>query len=136
MKQGAINNGTHRQGVAASNSCPEEDLDGDGYAAWEDCDDNDASVPSINDSDCNGIADVYGTCDGSETFSVQSVASGREVQGGVIADVDGDGYEDALFNEHLTTNFRFIGETTKLQFFQSYIAIDWSQWWTRCCRGF
>ena len=98
---GGNNNGTHRQGVAASTSCPEEDLDGDGVAAWEDCDDNDATVPSINDSDCNGIADVYGTCDGSETFSVQSVASGREVQGGVIADVDGDGYEDALFNEQL-----------------------------------
>ena len=98
---GGNNNGTHRQGVAASTSCPEEDLDGDGVAAWEDCDDNDATVPSINDSDCNGIADVYGTCDGSETFSVQSVASGREVQGGVIADVDGDGHEDALFNEQL-----------------------------------
>ena len=23
---------------------PEEDLDGDGYAAWEECDDNDASI--------------------------------------------------------------------------------------------
>jgi hypothetical protein len=33
----AVNNGVIEIGV-----CPEEDLDGDGVAAWEDCDDNDA----------------------------------------------------------------------------------------------
>ena len=28
---------------STENTCPEEDLDGDGVAAWEDCDDNDAN---------------------------------------------------------------------------------------------
>ena len=40
--QGGIN-GTI-DGATWVNSCPEEDLDGDGNAAWEDCNDNDASV--------------------------------------------------------------------------------------------
>lgn len=39
-------NGYHGNITGASwqTSCPEEDIDGDGYAAWEDCDDNDATV--------------------------------------------------------------------------------------------
>ena len=45
------------------NSCPEEDLDGDGVAAWEDCDDGDASIYPFAgdiygngiDSDCDGL---------------------------------------------------------------------------------
>ena len=35
----------------------EEDLDGDGVAAWEDCDDNDSTVPTEDDADCDGIVD-------------------------------------------------------------------------------
>ena len=30
--------------IATINTCPEEDLDGDGVAAWEDCDDNNATI--------------------------------------------------------------------------------------------
>ena len=40
-------NGTNdglNYGATWVNTCPEEDADGDGYAAWEDCDDTDPSV--------------------------------------------------------------------------------------------
>ena len=35
------------EGGVTSLSCPEEDLDGDGVASWEDCDDNDATVSGL-----------------------------------------------------------------------------------------
>ena len=41
-------------GATWVNTCPEEDLDGDGVAAWEDCDDNDSTVPTEDDADCDG----------------------------------------------------------------------------------
>ena len=39
------------------NTCPEEDLDEDGFATWEDCNDNDPAIPTEDDIDCNGISD-------------------------------------------------------------------------------
>jgi hypothetical protein len=36
--------GTIHGSASWSTSCPAEDIDGDGYAAWEDCDDTDATV--------------------------------------------------------------------------------------------
>merc|ERR1711965_1008576 len=52
-------NGHHGtiNGATWVNTCPEEDLDGDGVAAWEDCDDNDASVPTVDDFNCDGFVD-------------------------------------------------------------------------------
>ena len=44
-------------GATWVNTCPEEDLDEDGVAAWEDCDDNDSTVPTEDDADCDGIVD-------------------------------------------------------------------------------
>ena len=40
---GGDNTGTHRSGVSTADTCPSEDLDGDGYANWEDCDDTDST---------------------------------------------------------------------------------------------
>ena len=39
------------------------DADGDGYFAWDDCDDNDPSVPNVNDQDCDGVTVSGGDCD-------------------------------------------------------------------------
>jgi hypothetical protein len=49
------NDGTVNSATALS-TCPEEDLDGDGVAAWEDCDDGDASVS--DEQDCRGCETV------------------------------------------------------------------------------
>jgi hypothetical protein len=43
--------------------CPEEDLDDDGVATWEDCDDNDANLPNSDDQDCDGVLLSAGDCD-------------------------------------------------------------------------
>ena len=43
--------------------CPQEDLDGDGVATWEDCDDGDANLPNSDDQDCDGILASAGDCD-------------------------------------------------------------------------
>ena len=53
-QSGNEHNGTIN-GATWVNSCPEEDLDGDGVAAWEDCDDNDSNQTT----DCC----AYGDCD-------------------------------------------------------------------------
>ena len=45
------------------NECPQEDLDGDGLATWEDCDDNDANLPNSDDQDCDGVLASAGDCD-------------------------------------------------------------------------
>ena len=44
-------------------SCPDSDNDGDGIPTWEDCDDSDASLPSLDDQDCDGILASAGDCD-------------------------------------------------------------------------
>ena len=60
-------------GATWSTSCPEEDLDGDGYAAWEDCNDNDTTVADFGLGTSFGCAatscktildDGYSTGDG------------------------------------------------------------------------
>ena len=43
--------------------CPQEDLDGDGVATWEDCDDSDSTLPNSDDQDCDGILLSAGDCD-------------------------------------------------------------------------
>ena len=43
--------------------CPQEDLDGDGVATWEDCDDGDANLPNSDDQDCDGVLASAGDCD-------------------------------------------------------------------------
>jgi hypothetical protein len=57
-----LNNGHH--GFRLVKTMP-VDADGDGYASWEDCDDNDASVPSVNDADCDGVT-TTDDCDDSD----------------------------------------------------------------------
>ena len=47
------------------NECPQEDLDGDGVATWEDCDDNDVNLPNSDDQDCDGVLASAGDCDDS-----------------------------------------------------------------------
>ena len=54
---GGDNTGTVRDDVIVPETCPEEDLDGDGYAAWEDCDDNDANL--INNCTCSATSEMY-----------------------------------------------------------------------------
>ena len=59
-------NGLHGivDGATWSNMCPEEDLDEDGYASWEDCDDNDATIyPFAGDTYGDG---VDSDCDGTD----------------------------------------------------------------------
>lgn len=45
---------------------------------------------------------------GEETFSSSTLSAGREVQGGAIADIDGDGHMDAAFNEQLDNRIRIF----------------------------
>jgi hypothetical protein len=74
-QSGNGHNGTIN-GATWVNSCPEEDLDGDGVAAWEDCDDGDASIYPFAgdtygdgiDSDCDGL-DCEAASDGSTYFA-------------------------------------------------------------------
>ena len=40
-----------------------DDFDGDGVQSWEDCDDTDPSIPTIDDQDCDGYTVVDGDCD-------------------------------------------------------------------------
>ena len=52
------------------------DVDGDGYAAWEDCDDNDASVgSSANDADCDGVSTANDCDDNDPSLSTCTVFS-------------------------------------------------------------
>ena len=52
---GNSHNGT-LVGTTWSSSCPSEDLDGDGYGAWEDCDDSDSSSSFLGSSSgCPGL---------------------------------------------------------------------------------
>jgi hypothetical protein len=60
-------------GATWVNTCPDEDLDGDGYPAWEDCDDNDATLwlngngvsSTCSSESCKTILDDgYSTGDG------------------------------------------------------------------------
>ena len=46
-----------------TNECPQEDLDGDGLATWEDCDDDNANLPNSDDQDCDGVLASDGDCD-------------------------------------------------------------------------
>ena len=58
---GGDNTGIHRQDVVSVDSCPGSDEDGDGVAAWEDCDDGDASISSLAVEVCDGVDN---NCDG------------------------------------------------------------------------
>ncbi len=40
-----------------------EDIDGDGVVDWEDCDDTDPLIPTVNDQDCDGFTTADGDCD-------------------------------------------------------------------------
>ena len=53
--------GTYSWGVSGE-FCDFIDEDGDGVAAWEDCDDTDSNMGSfLDDADCNGITDLVAT---------------------------------------------------------------------------
>ena len=45
-------------GATWVNACPQEDLDGDGVAAWEDCDDSDANFYWMTCT-CSATSDMY-----------------------------------------------------------------------------
>ena len=75
-------------GTQIINSCPQEDLDGDGVAAWEDCDDTDPTTPSINDQDCDGYSVSEGDCDDNNPL-VHPLA-GDVYDDGVDSDCDGN----------------------------------------------
>jgi len=66
-------------GATWVNSCPEEDLDGDGVAAWEDCDDNDASVPTVDDLDCDGLIEL--DLGGGQSIDMVVIPSGTDPLG-------------------------------------------------------
>ena len=60
-----------------------------------------------------GVADYLTAAEtlcvsGEETFSSTTLSAGREVQGGAIADIDGDGHMDAAFNEQLDNRIRIF----------------------------
>ena len=55
-RSGNGNDGTIN-GATWVNTCPEEDLDGDGVAAWEDCDDGDANL--TNNCTCTATSEMY-----------------------------------------------------------------------------
>ena len=64
------------------------DADGDGFAAWVDCDDNDASVgSSANDADCDGVTVSAGDCDDNDA-SIYPFA-GDTYGDGIDSDCDG-----------------------------------------------
>ena len=72
-------------GAVWGTSCPEEDLDGDGFFAWEDCNDGDSSMPS-NDADCDGAV-TSDDCD--DTDSSIYPHAGDNYNDGVDSDCDG-----------------------------------------------
>jgi hypothetical protein len=66
-------NGHHGtiNGATWVNSCPEEDSDGDGVAAWEDCDDADANSNTVSeDGDCDGVLTVDDCDDGDANSNI------------------------------------------------------------------
>ncbi len=73
-------------GIGAKTTDP-DDLDGDGYPAEEDCDDDNAAVNPGATEVCNGVDD---DCDGLLDTVDDSLADGVEL----YADEDGDGYGD------------------------------------------
>ena len=67
-QSGSGHNGTI-YGATLTNTCPEEDLDGDGVAAWEDCDDDDASVTYCFSSCLDILNSGYSIGDGVYTLN-------------------------------------------------------------------
>jgi len=66
-------------------SCDNTDIDGDGLAAWEDCDDTDPSMPN-NDADCDGVA-TADDCDDNDPSIYPD--AGDTYDDGVDSDCDG-----------------------------------------------
>ena len=96
-----VNDGVLQGDATWINTCPEEDLDGDGVPTWEDCDDNDPNVttgesgaaescPSI---DCAKIlADGYSSGDGNYWIDPQQDGSAYEVYCLMDSTYDGGGW--------------------------------------------
>ena len=91
-------NGHHGtiNGAIWVNSCPEEDLDGDGVAAWEDCDDSDASIgSSSNDADCDGVA-TSDDCDDNDS-AVGSSLNDSDCDGVTVSAGDCDDNDASIY---------------------------------------
>ncbi|MEC7985948.1 MAG: LamG-like jellyroll fold domain-containing protein, partial [Myxococcota bacterium] len=97
-------------GVTDTETCPEEDLDGDGTSAWEDCDDNNPAVttgPSGGGAYCPGIDceqildDGYSNGDG--TYWIDPLGSGAfEVHCDMTT--DGGGWTRVVQGDYATDN--------------------------------
>ena len=84
------------QGAVLIDSCPEEDLDGDGTPAIEDCDDQN---PNLNDHDTDG--DGYSNCAGDCNLNDSSIFpfAGDSYGDGIDSDCDGtDICESGMLN--------------------------------------
>jgi hypothetical protein len=68
--------GTIHGSASWSTSCPAEDLDGDGYAAWEDCDDTNALIGATCLGSCLEILNA-GASTGDGTYWIDPDGSGR-----------------------------------------------------------
>ena len=75
------------QGATLVPTCLFDDVDGDGIFSWEDCDDTDATIPSINDQDCDGYTISDGDCDDSDA-AIHPFA-GDVYDDGIDSDCDG-----------------------------------------------
>ena len=93
-----------------------EDVDGDGVVDWEDCDDTDPLIPTVNDQDCDGFTTADGDCDDTDA-SVYPFA--------------GDAYGDGVDSDCDTLDCEAEDYGTSY-FAACPIELNWSDASTRC----